>query len=118
MPSLVCDFLELYRYLIDDFVIEFGRRLKPKDFIVKQEDFSKHRKGKRQFLNAKDTINFTKRLNSLFESVIDIRRIMHGKRQEFETLICEEALLLAKYLRNERKEWIPRIPCIAWLMKS
>jgi hypothetical protein len=26
-----------------------------------------------------------------------------------ETLINEEALLFAKYLRNEKKEWIPRI---------
>jgi hypothetical protein len=32
-----------------------------------------------------------------------------GKRQIFETLINEEALLFAKYLRNEREEWIPRI---------
>jgi hypothetical protein len=33
-----------------------------------------------------------------------------GKRQSVETLINEEALLLAKYLRGERKTWIPRIP--------
>ena len=26
-----------------------------------------------------------------------------------ETLISEEALLFAKYLRNERKDWNPRI---------
>jgi hypothetical protein len=31
-----------------------------------------------------------------------------GMRQIFETLINEEALVLAKYLRNEREEWIPR----------
>jgi hypothetical protein len=33
---------------------------------------------------------------------------MRGKKQEFETLINEEALLFAKYLRNEIKEWKPR----------
>jgi hypothetical protein len=32
-----------------------------------------------------------------------------GSKQEIETLINEEALLLAKYLRNERTEWAPRI---------
>jgi len=32
-----------------------------------------------------------------------------GKRQTVETLINEEALLLAKFLRDERKTWIPRI---------
>ena len=33
-----------------------------------------------------------------------------GNRQTLETLISEEAILLAKYLRNERKDWNPRIP--------
>ena len=36
-------------------------------------------------------------------------RIKHGKRQTLDTLISEEAFLLAKHLRNEKKEWEPRI---------
>jgi len=32
-----------------------------------------------------------------------------GEQQEIETLISEEALLFAQYLRNERQSWIPRI---------
>jgi hypothetical protein len=32
----------------------------------------------------------------------------HGKIQAIETLITEEALLLAKYLRNEKHDWTPR----------
>jgi hypothetical protein len=40
---------------------------------------------------------------------IEIPRIRVGKRQTLETLINEEALLLAKFLRNERDKWIPRI---------
>ncbi len=48
-------------------------------------------------------------LNSLFESEVNIPRIKHGEKQTLDTLISEEALLLAKYLRNERKEWFPRI---------
>jgi len=35
-----------------------------------------------------------------------------GKRQTIETLINEEALLLAKFLRDERKTWTPRIACM------
>jgi hypothetical protein len=31
-----------------------------------------------------------------------------GEQQEIETLISEEALLFAQYLRNEKKNWIPR----------
>jgi len=41
--------------------------------------------------------------------IVEIIRIRHGKRQTLEWLINEEALLLAKFLRNERKEWNPRI---------
>jgi hypothetical protein len=38
--------------------------------------------------------------------------VKHGNRQTLDTLISEEALLLAKYLRNEKKEWVPRIVSI------
>jgi hypothetical protein len=34
---------------------------------------------------------------------------MRGEKQELETLINEEAMLLAKYLRNERDTWSPRV---------
>jgi CRISPR-associated protein Cas1 len=42
-PSLVCDFMELYRYLIDDFVIQYLARanIRKKDFITKPEALSK-----------------------------------------------------------------------------
>ena len=50
-----------------------------------------------------------KKLEIFFETIIDLPRIKHGKRQAFETLINEEALLFAKYFRNEIKGWIPRI---------
>lgn len=48
-------------------------------------------------------------LEKFFESRVEIPLIRHGKRQRAETLINEEALLLAKYLRGEREKWIPRI---------
>ncbi len=34
---------------------------------------------------------------------------MHSSKQTLETLINEEALLLAKYLRGERATWKTRI---------
>jgi hypothetical protein len=40
--------------------------------------------------------------------MIGIPRIKVGKRQSIETLINEEAMLFAKYLRNERKKWNAR----------
>jgi hypothetical protein len=45
--------------------------------------------------------------NSCFR--LAFTRIKYGNKQTLDTLISEEALLLAKFLRNERKEWKPRI---------
>ena len=50
-----------------------------------------------------------KQLHALFESKVEVPRIKVGRRQTIETLINEEALLLAKFLREERKTWTPRI---------
>jgi len=55
------------------------------------------------------TTDLVQRLYHYFESTVDVSRIMHGNRQTLETLIGEEALLFAKYLRGERESWIPRI---------
>jgi hypothetical protein len=49
-------------------------------------------------------------LNEYFQTKIGIPRIRMGNEQEIETLINEEALLLAMYLRNEKQTWIPRTP--------
>lgn len=37
-----------------------------------------------------------------FETKINVPRIRHGKHQTLETLINEEAYLLAKFLGNEK----------------
>jgi CRISPR-associated protein Cas1 len=108
-PSLVCDFQELYRYLIDDFVIQYCQGLAKRDFTFKTEKASGQKKGKREYLNDVETKDFNKKLNNYFETTVEIPRIKVGKRQTIETLISEEALLLAKFLRNERNIWNPRI---------
>ncbi|HJX23319.1 MAG TPA: hypothetical protein VJ574_02785 [Candidatus Bathyarchaeia archaeon] len=49
-------------------------------------------------------------LNQFFETRVEIPRIRVGLGQTIETLINEEAFLLAKFLRNEHEDWMPRIP--------
>jgi len=111
-PSLVCDFMELYRYLIDDFLIERRAKLRKKDF-VSVTDFVLHlRMGKRIHLCEFEADELAEDLNSLFERKVEIPRIKHGERQTLDTLICEEALLLAKFLRGERGGWVPRLPSV------
>jgi len=108
-PSLVCDFMELCRYKVDDFLIEFCRTLNPKDFMVKMEKIGRKKLGKREYLHNKKTRDLMNELDKFFESTVEVPRIKVGKKQTVETLLNEEALLFAKYLRNERKEWNPRI---------
>ena len=107
-PSLVCDFQELYRHLIDDFLIQYCQQLKSKDFIVKTEDITRKKKGKRVYLNDIQTRGLMKQLNEFFKSTVEVPRIRVGKIQTVETLINEEALQFAKFLRDKR-EWIPRV---------
>lgn len=76
---------------------------------MKTEHLTRKRKGKREYLNNIQTRDLMKRLNQYFESKVEVPRIRVGKRQTIETLINEEALLLAKFLRNERRKWNPRI---------
>jgi hypothetical protein len=42
--------------------------------------------------------------------MVEIPRIKVGERQTVETLINEEALLLAQYLRDGIPIWKPRLP--------
>jgi hypothetical protein len=48
-------------------------------------------------------------LNGLFDRMVNVARIKHGERQTFDTLISQEALLFAKYLRKEKNECILRL---------
>ncbi len=108
-PSLVCDLEELYRYMVDDFMFDYVQGLKPSDFATKEVHASKNRKGKREYLNDPKTKEMMRELQNYFEAKVEVPLIRHGKRQRIETLINEEALLLAKYIRKESNEWIPRI---------
>jgi len=76
---------------------------------VKSEDFSTKRKGKREYLNDAQARDLVKGLEQYFQSKVRVPRIRMGVNQELETMINEEALLLAMFLRNERESWKPRI---------
>jgi hypothetical protein len=105
----VCDFQELYRYLIDNFLIQHFKTLRKSDLLLKSEDCSPSRKGKREYLKQRKNSDLIKKLNNYFMSKVEVPRMKVGNRQEVETLINEEAFLFAKYLRGERPSWIPRI---------
>jgi len=109
-PSLVCDFQELYRYLIDDFLIQRCVKLHKNDFIVRTEFWEKLR-GRRIFLRDIETHGLFENLEVFFDKrIVEIPRIKVGKKQTVQTLLNEEAQLFAMYLRGERSAWVPRLP--------
>jgi hypothetical protein len=57
--------------------------------------------GKREYIKDEQTKRMMKELHEYMESMVEVPLIRHGRRQRLETLINEEALLLAKYLRGE-----------------
>jgi CRISPR/Cas system-associated endonuclease Cas1 len=111
-PSLVCDFQELYRYLIDDYLIERCQKLHKNDFVLITDFMMRLKMGKRIHLCEYEADGLADGLNSLFDTEVNVPRIRYGNKQTLDTLISEETSLLAKFLRNERNEWKPRIPNI------
>ena len=67
------------------------------------------KKGKREYLNNLETDGLMKSLNLFFEHEVQVPKIKVGNRQTIETLINEEALLLARFLKDEKTFWNPRI---------
>ena len=110
---MVCDIQDVYRYLIDDYLIERGQKLRKKDFVVVTDFMMRLKMGKRIHLCKYEADSLAEGLNGLFNRYVEIPRIRHGKKQTLDTLINEEALLLSKYLRNEKKEWKPRISTVS-----
>ena len=65
--------------------------------------------GKEIHLKEYEPDSLAEDLNAFFDRMVNVKRIKVGDWQTIDTLISEEALLFAKYLSNERKDWIPRI---------
>jgi CRISP-associated protein Cas1 len=110
--GLVCDFMEPYRYLIDDLLIERCQKYKKKDFVAVTDFMMKLRMGKKIHLCEYETDELAEALNELFNRFSDIPRIRHGFKQTLDTLIAEEAFLLAKSLQENDNEWVPRLVLI------
>jgi len=86
-PSMVCDFLELYRHLVDGFLIEYCQNLGPEDFKPKKEKVGKKKLGKRVYLKDAKSKEMVHELFDYFETKFYIPRVKRGRRQELETLI-------------------------------
>lgn len=86
-----------------------SQKVADKDFTTKTKTSTRNKKGKREYLSDIKTKDFMDKLNDYFELMVEIPRIKVGHRQSLDTLISEEALLLARYIRGDSPQWHPRI---------
>jgi CRISP-associated protein Cas1 len=110
--GLVNDFMEPYRYIIDDYLIERCKKYRKKDFVFITDFMMNLRMGKKIHLCEYETDTLAEGLNELFNRKVEIKRVKHGFKQTIDTLICEEAILLSMYLNDKKSNWIPRLPNI------
>lgn len=95
-PALISDLMEIYRCLVDDFLIRYSKTLKRKHFEKCYLKGYYEKKTPRIFLNHPNTNSLIKALKKYFELKVEIPRIRRGKTQKIETLINEETSLLAQ----------------------
>jgi len=111
-PSLVCDLMELYRYLCDDYVIQFCLKLNKREFTVKTESCSSNRKGKREYLNNEKTMNLMRNLTEYFEKTVNVARIMHGNRQSLDKRANPQLARAREELNNYQTSSSALLVCI------
>ncbi len=102
-PSLVCDLQEPYRPLVDDFLINYLRDLKPKDF-----ESNYRTKKPRIFLKHEESSKLISELNSFFDKKIEKQRTRKfGNFSKIRTCIKEDIEQLSQYFNLELNKWYP-----------
>lgn len=109
-PSFVYDFMEVYRHLIDYFVIEYCRDLSPHDFTACKEMIG-NKMAKRIFLTDEMTDDCISKLSKYFDRTFPVPNKKGGKKAKLSTIITDEPYSLWVYFqRTDKYEWVPKIP--------
>jgi len=92
-PSLFCDIQELFRALIEDFLITYHQNLEPENFEQKE---------KRVFLKPNEKLKLILEVNHLFKKKVPYKRRNYSKTTTIRTIIKEEPIKLAQFLRENK----------------
>jgi len=97
-PSLVYDMMEPFRALIEDFLLSYNTKLG-------KDSFEKH--GDRMFLKQDEEIKIIKSINRLLDTKVPYVRRNYTKTTKIRTVIREEPIRLAQYIRERSPEFAP-----------
>lgn len=103
-PSLVCDIQEMFRSLIEDFLVNYHQNLEPESF---------EQRGNRIFLKDEEKLKLILEISRLLKRRIPYKRRNYSKQTSIQTIIKEEAMRLAQFLREKQKNYesVPRLSC-------
>ena len=88
----------MFRYLIEDFLLEYHQNLEPECFELK---------GKRVFLKEKEKLKLILEVSNLLKRRIPYERRNYSKTVKINTILQEETLKLAKFLRGKNEIFEP-----------
>jgi len=97
-PSLVYDMMESFRALIEDFLLSYHSK-------IGKDSFEKH--GDRMFLKQEDEIKMIKAINGLLDQKVPYVRRNYTKTTKIRTVIREEPIKLAQYIREKTENFSP-----------
>jgi len=97
-PSLVCDIQEIFRASIEEFLIKYHQNLEPESF---------EQNGKRIFLKPNEKLKIILEINRLFKRKVPYRRRNYSKTTTIRTVIKEEPIKLAQYIRGNKAIYKP-----------
>jgi len=101
-PSLICDLQEIFRTLTEKFLIKNKEKyLNIDNFYAKNE--------KRIFLKPRISKEFIANFNEYLEKKIPFKRRKFREKCTIKTIISQEAIKLAMYLREQKQNYTPFI---------
>ena len=98
--SLVYDLIEPFRVVVDDFVLSYHEKLTQNSF---------EKVGKRFYLTKKKEIEFISAMNKKLSKRTTYQRYDKPVKARIKTIIKEEPIKLAQYIRNKHQEYQPHV---------
>ena len=99
-PSIVYDLSEPFRVVAEDFVLSYHE-------LLSQSSFEKV--GKRVYLKRDEEIEFMKAMNKRLSKRTSYERYGKPVKARIKTIIKEEPIKLAQYIRNKHQKYQPHV---------
>ena len=98
--SLVYDLIEPFRVVVEEFVLAYHEKLTQSSF---------EKVGKRIYLKKDEEIQFITALNKKLRKRVQYQRYDKPVKARIKTIVKEEPIKLAQYIRNKHRDYQPHV---------